>query len=74
MTNDVRERLQETARTIAVILPPGTGFILLAFDFDQIPHASKLEYVANCHREDALKVMAEFIQKNKNPDIWSKHT
>lgn len=64
-TNDIRERLQEIARTIAILLPPGTGFALLAFAllaFDLGDHpGSRLEYVANGRREDIVKAMKEFI-------------
>lgn len=59
-TNDVRERLQEAARAIAVILPPGTGFALLAFDLGDVN--GRLEYVANGNREDVCKAMVEFIK------------
>jgi hypothetical protein len=70
-TNDVRERLQEVARTIAVILPPGTGFVLLAFDFTP---GGRLEYVANAKREDVLQMLHEFIRKNESPEVWAKHS
>jgi hypothetical protein len=63
-TNDVRERLQETARTIATLLPPHTGFVLLAFDMDT--DHGRLEYVSNGRREDVVKVMREWIDKTES--------
>ena len=47
--SDVRERMQETARTVAAILPPGTGFIVLAFDLNH--SGGRMEYVANAERK-----------------------
>ena len=60
--SDVTERMQETARYISTILPPGTGFILLAFDFGP---GGRLEYVANAERKDVLLAMREFIVKTE---------
>ncbi len=73
-TNDVRERMQETARTIAAILPPGTGFVLLAFDLGEREHDDRehrMEYVANGCREDVVKAMKEFIAKTEGH--WGEH-
>jgi hypothetical protein len=69
--NDIRERLQETAAAIAVRLPPHTGFILLACDFGE-GEGRRTEYVANMRRDDALNLMAEFIEKAKGSN-WAKH-
>lgn len=69
MTNDVRERLQEVARTIQVMLPPHTGFALLCFDFGEKQGA--LEYISNGQREDIVKVMKEFIAKTEHG--YGKH-
>lgn len=68
-TNDVRERLQEIARTISIMLPPGTGFALLAFDLGDKP--GRLEYVANGRRADVIKAMREFIAKTET--TWNTH-
>lgn len=70
-TNDVRERLQEIARTISVMLPPYCGFCLLTFDLGDKP--GRLEYVANGQREDILKAMQEFIDYNKNSEPFGRH-
>jgi hypothetical protein len=61
-TNDTRERLQEVAQTVAVMLPPGTAFILLAFDFGG---GGRMEYVSNASRPDVVRGMEEFIAKSK---------
>lgn len=68
--NDVTERLQETARMIETMLPPYTGFVLLAFDFNAAPNTSRLQYVSNGNREDVVKAMREFINKTENG--WGK--
>jgi len=66
--NDIRERLQETARLISVSLPPNTGFILMAFDFGP----GRLEYISNAERADVVKLMREFIDKTEGGK-WMKH-
>lgn len=60
-TNDVRERMQECAGAITTILPPFTGFALLAFDFKP---GGRMEYVSNAQRPDILRAMREFIAKS----------
>lgn len=67
-TNDIRERLQETARAVTTILPPHTGFILLAYD---VGAGGRLEYVSNSNREDAVRAMREFITKSESS--WMEH-
>jgi hypothetical protein len=32
-----------------------------------------MNYISNGKREDVLKLMAEFIEKSKNPNDWAKH-
>jgi hypothetical protein len=65
--------LQETAQAIAAHLPPGTAFLLLACDFGGKPGESRLEYIANMQREDAVKLLTEFLKKATGSD-WCKHT
>ena len=69
MSNDIRDRLQDTARAVAATLPPGTGFIVLAFDLDT--DKGRLEYISNGRREDCVKAMKEFIQKTES--AWMEH-
>lgn len=65
--------MQEVARTISVMLPPDTGFILLAFDRgDHKPGVEyRMEYVSNGQRRDCIKAMEEFIAKTKSG--WGEH-
>jgi hypothetical protein len=67
-TNDVRERMQETARMIATRLPPGTGFIL---SFDLETDKGRTEYISNGCREDCVKALKEFIAKTEG--TWNTH-
>jgi hypothetical protein len=72
MTNDIRDRLMDTARTIETHLPPGTGFILLAFDFG--PRGDRMEYVSNAERTTALMAMREYLDNcERAPQSWGKH-
>lgn len=61
--SDVSERMQELARTVEVILPPGTGFVVLAFDLGV--RSSRMEYVSNAQRESIVLAMREFIVKTE---------
>lgn len=57
--SDVRERMQETARAVESILPPGTGFIVLAFDLNT--DKGQMEYVSNGERRGVCLAMREFL-------------
>jgi hypothetical protein len=55
--SDVTERMQDAARTIQTVLPAGTGFVVLAFDFGQPSGTSQLEYVSNVNRASVGAIM-----------------
>lgn len=71
--SDVTDRMQDCARAIEVMLPPHTGFVLLAFDLGEHSPTSRLEYCSNGRREDVIKAMHEFITKTGDPSKWGKH-
>lgn len=71
MSNDTRDRMQDAASAIEAYLPPGSGFILLAFDLNS--SKGHMEYVSNGKREDCLAAMQEFIKNNKERGIWGTH-
>jgi hypothetical protein len=59
--SDTRDKMQEVARTVTTLLPPNTGFILLAYDCKP---GGKLDYVSNGSRElaaDALRSWLDHI-------------
>ena len=67
MSNDnrdanTRSHLQEIAREIDERLPEGWGFVLMAFPFGE-HEGRRLNYVANCKREDGLRVIREWLEK-----------
>ena len=64
--SDTRDRMQDAARAVAAILPPGTGFVVLAFDFDKPGKGprGRLEYVSNAKRTDICRAMLEFVEKS----------
>lgn len=68
--SDVTDRLQEVARAVETILPPETGFVVLAFDLGS-DKPGRLEYVSNGEREDVVKAMKEFIEKTEG--AWGQH-
>jgi hypothetical protein len=73
MNNDIRESLQETGLTLTSRLPPNTGFILLAFEFALEPKKGRIEYISNANREDACKLMLEFVEKSVADGFKTRH-
>ena len=67
--NDV---LQEIAKDIKEKLPEKMGFALLTYEFGDIDDR-KMMYISNSNREDVLKAMCEFLQKNiDDPKMFGK--
>ena len=64
--------MQEIAKDIKEKLPEGMGFALLAYEFGDIDDR-KMMYISNSNREDVLKAMLEFVDKNLNdPKMFGK--
>jgi len=61
---DLRETMNDIGRTldktINAFVDRPMGFILLAFD---IGDAGTTSYISNCDREDCVKLMKEFVEK-----------
>lgn len=68
-TNDI---LQDIMKDIKKKLPEGMGFTLLAYEFGD-KEGRRMLYASNSNREDVLKAMLEFVDKNlNNPKIFGK--
>ena len=68
-TNDI---LQDIMKDIKKKLPEGMGFTLLAYEFGD-KEGRRMLYASNSNREDVLKAMLEFVNKNLNdPKIFGK--
>lgn len=64
--------MQDIAKEIDQKLPEGMGFALLAYEFGEVDN-KKMLYVSNSNREDVLKAMLEFVNKNlNNPEMFGK--
>lgn len=64
--------LQEIMQEIKNKLPEGMGFALLAYEFGD-KEGRKMLYASNSNREDVMKAMLEFVDKNLNdPSIYGK--
>ena len=64
--------LQEIMNDIKKKLPEGMGFTLLAYEFGNIEDGRML-YASNSNREDVMKAMLEFVDKNLNdPKMFGK--
>ena len=67
--NHIKETLTTIANEITAKLP-NTGFVLLAYEFNK---TGRTMYISNSNREDVLKAMQEFIDKNtENPEMFGK--
>ena len=62
LNEQVEFALREVAEFIKPKLPDGMGFTLLMFDFGS---GGNMFYISDGQREDVLKSMQEFIDKNK---------
>lgn len=75
MTNrekQANDMLQEIVREIDAKLPEGMGFALLAYEFED-KNGRRMLYASNSNREDVLKAMLEFVNKNLNdPKMYGK--
>ena len=64
--------MQEIAKEIKEKLPEGMGFALLAYEFGDTDDR-KMMYISNSNREDVLKAILEFVDKNLNdPKMFGK--
>lgn len=75
MTNrekQANDALQAIAKEIKEKLPESMGFALLAYEFGDA-EGRRMLYASNSNREDVLKAMLEFVNKNLNdPKMFGK--
>lgn len=75
MTNreqQATDALQAIAKEIKERLPENMGFALLAYEFGDAENR-RMMYVSNSNREDVIKSMLEFCDKNLNdPEMFGK--
>ena len=68
----VNNMLQEIMNDIKKKLPEGMGFTLLAYEFGD-KEGRRMLYASNSNREDVIKAMLEFVDKNLNdPNMYGK--
>ena len=64
--------LQAIAKEIKEKLPEEMGFTLLTYEFGK-GDDRKMMYISNSNREDVLRAMLEFVNKNLNdPEMFGK--
>ena len=69
---EVNDMIQEIMQEIKNKLPEGMGFTLLAYEFGD-KDGRRMLYASNSKREDVLKAMLEFVDKNLNdPKMYGK--
>jgi hypothetical protein len=67
---NARDQLPKIAAMIDEELPEGWGFMLFAFPFGD--EQGRCNYIAKCRREDAVKIVREWLEKQA-PEKWGKH-
>lgn len=68
----VNDMMQEIMQEIKNKLPEDMGFTLLAYEFGD-KDGRRMLYASNSKREDVLKAMLEFVDKNLNdPKMFGK--
>ena len=66
------DALQVIAKEIKERLPEKMGFALLAYEFGDSDDR-RMMYISNSNREDVIKSMLEFCDKNLNdPEMFGK--
>ena len=69
---EVNDIMQEIMQEIKNKLPEGMGFTLLAYEFGG-KDGRRMLYASNSNREDVMKAMLEFVDKNLNdPKMYGK--
>lgn len=64
--------LQEIMQEVKNKLPEGMGFTLLVYEFGD-KEGRRMLYASNSNREDVMKAMLEFVDKNLNdPKMFGK--
>lgn len=75
MTNrekQANDALQAIAKEIKERLPENMGFALLTYEFGDAENR-RMMYISNSNREDVIKSMLEFCDKNLNdPKMFGK--
>lgn len=66
--------LQTAAERIEHALPDNQGFLLLTIPFNCTdPEKNRTAYVSNCSRDDAIKMLKEFLFRCGHEEEWMKH-
>jgi len=73
MSEDSRDKqyLKDAAEAVHALLPDHHGLIILA-----VPYKGgerRIKYISNLKREDAVKVLKEFLLTACDEDTWLKH-
>ena len=61
--SNLKNKMQDIAKTVESQLPPSYGFIVLTYPHNE---TGELLYVSNSNRNDVVRAMKEFIKKTEN--------
>jgi hypothetical protein len=67
-----KEYLTLAAKAIHDKLPDNHGFLLLVVPFNA-EGDGRTAYISNCEREDAIKLLKEFLFRIGEAEDWMKH-
>jgi len=62
----VEEKLREIGRMLKDSMPPGFGFTVLIFSFNEGGGLGSMFYLSSAERDTMIAAMREFIQKHEH--------
>jgi len=68
--SDGKEYLRAAAKAVETHLPDNHGFILMTMPFGP---GGKMTYLSSIDREDAIKVLKEFLFRCGEEETWMQH-
>jgi hypothetical protein len=66
-----KEYLKEVAKLVHDKMPDGHGFLVITAPFGDGDH--RMNYISNIQREDAIKLVKEWLFKAGEEETWMKH-
>jgi hypothetical protein len=66
----IKSQMRRLGRLVKSHLPPGSGFVILAFSHGVAGEGKRTHYVANCNRADVAQLMREWLANVDEHNAW----
>lgn len=66
--SDITDKIIEASNMIKVILPPGTGYIIFAFDHGPIDK-KQVEIASNTKLEDVIDLLERIVEQHREKPL-----